>query len=207
MPLLLPVSLVSSQTLLVIQLPLIEGMVVIAVEVVMVRVTTPTRKNPTQRHYSPSQGSSVLKPRPRNSLLERKLTLLISGSGLSASKTIPKPRLPYPKPKVAHHPPHPAAPTRTLVVAHVSTPTPVLAVTTPSPSVSEPLTELDEIDSLIHESKKMDLEAKAHRLGFTTTKLFGRVLIIGLVVIDLLMVLLFLDAMNSMNLQPSAASS
>ncbi|KAG1866001.1 hypothetical protein F4604DRAFT_1682991 [Suillus subluteus] len=124
-----------------------------------------------------------------------------------AHAVLSKPHLPYPKAKVAHHTPHPTPPTRTQVTATVSAPapTPAPALTAPSPSVSDPLTNLDEeIDTLIHESEKMDLEAEARRLGFTTTELFGRVLIAGLVAIDLLMVLLFLDAMNSMNLQPPA---
>ncbi|KAG1778004.1 hypothetical protein EV702DRAFT_1196803 [Suillus placidus] len=128
----------------------------------------------------------------------------------TARVVVSKPRPHYPKAKVDHNPPRPAPPARKLAAAHVSAPslTPAPAVTAPSPSVSEPLTDLDEeIDSLINESEKMDLEAEARRLGFTTTELFGRVLIAGLVVIDLLMVLLFLDAMNSMNLQPTTASS
>jgi hypothetical protein len=112
-------------------------------------------------------------------------------------------------------PPHKAGETTTVTRAptsHAPEPSPVPMLATASPVVvpnpQEITTQTDEeINSLIAESEKMDLEAEARCLGFTTSDLFGRVVITGLLVINALTLLLLLAAMNSMQLQQSELSN
>lgn len=69
--------------------------------------------------------------------------------------------------------------------------------------MSTPFTNTDaKIDKLIADSEQMDLEAEACHLGFSTSDLFGRLLLICVAVnILLTLSLLVLGVMNFINLQ------
>ncbi|KAG1846900.1 hypothetical protein C8R48DRAFT_677701 [Suillus tomentosus] len=100
-----------------------------------------------------------------------------------------------------HEVPLPQSPSMSI------TPPPSLPSPASAPTPADHAGDLGaDIDSLIAESKQMDLEAEARRHGFTAEELFGSVFLLGLLTIVNITLPVLLAAMGTMNIESTPAS-